>query len=66
MHVSPNVTDSLCLLVASGAYTSRYGDLSANDYDNDNDDTTDYFTPCAYVRGNHFAGLNTHYINFCI
>ena len=28
---------------------SRYGDFCANDND---DDTTDYFTPCACARGN--------------
>ncbi|MCG8625067.1 MAG: hypothetical protein MJE68_24090 [Proteobacteria bacterium] len=32
------------------AYISRYGDFCAHD-DNDNDDTTDYFTPCACARG---------------
>ena len=32
------------------AYISRYGDFCAN---NDNDDTTDYFTPCACARGNY-------------
>ena len=32
------------------AYISRYGDFCAND-DNDNDDTTDYFTPCACAHG---------------
>ena len=32
------------------AYISRYGDFCAND--NDNDDTTDYFTPCACAQGN--------------
>ena len=32
------------------AYISRYGDFCAHD-DNDND-TTDYFTPCACAWGN--------------
>ena len=45
----------IVLTSRSGAYTSRYGDFSANDNDdnnnNDNDNTTDYFTPCACVRG---------------
>ena len=31
------------------AYISRYGDFCAN---NNNDDTTDYFTPYACMRGN--------------
>ena len=34
------------------AYISRYGDFCANNNDND-DDTTDYFTPCAWARGNN-------------
>ena len=32
------------------AYISRYGYFCAND---DDDDTTDYFTPCACARGNN-------------
>ena len=32
------------------AYISRYGDFCAHD---DNNDTTDYFTPCACARGNN-------------
>ena len=31
------------------AYISRFGDFCAHD---DNDDTIDYFTPCAWPRGN--------------
>ena len=31
------------------AYISKYGDFCAND----NNDTTDYFTPCACARGNN-------------
>ena len=34
------------------AYTSRYGDFCAND-DNDNNNTTDDFTPCTCVQGNN-------------
>ena len=42
---TPNSIDSRCLLV--DAYISRYGDFCAlND-----DDTTDYYTPCACARG---------------
>ena len=33
------------------AYISRYGDFCTNN-DNNYDDTTDYFTPCACARGN--------------
>ena len=33
-------------------YISRYGNFCAHD-DNDNDDTTDYFTPCACARGKY-------------
>ena len=36
-------------------YISRYGDFCAHDND-DNDDTTDYFTPCACARGNKWLG----------
>ena len=36
-------------------YISRYGDFCAHD-DNDND-TTDYFTPCACTRGNNSCSL---------
>ena len=32
------------------AYILRYGDFCANDNDNDDDETTDYFT-LAHVRG---------------
>ena len=35
------------------AYISRYGDFCADDNDNNND-TTDYFTPCACTRGNEW------------
>ena len=34
------------------AYISRYGDFCAND----DDDTTDYFTPCACARGSNSTG----------
>ena len=35
------------------AYISRYGDFCAHN----NNDTTDYFTPCACARGNdHVQG----------
>ena len=40
------------------AYNSRYGNFCAHDNDNDND-TTDYFTPCACVRDtNHSPELD--------
>ena len=43
------------------AYILRYGDFCAND-DNDNkDDTTDYFTPCACAQGNYHHYTNTSY-----
>ena len=32
------------------AYISRYGNFCA--HDDDDNDTSDYFTPCACVRGN--------------
>ena len=36
------------------AYISKYGDFYAyNDNDNDKNDITDYFTPCACTRGNY-------------
>ena len=68
---SPESIDWLCLRVALiDAYTSRYGGFCAHD-DNDNDanDTTDYFIPCACARGNNsssysrkpwYCPLNTH------
>ena len=35
-----------------GVYISRYGDFCAhNDNDDNDNDTTDYFTPCACARG---------------
>ena len=37
------------------AYISRYGDFCAND-----DDTTNYFTPCACMRGKYLAKNNVH------
>ena len=37
------------------AYILRYGDFCAND-----DDMTDYFTPCACVRGKYLAINNTY------
>ena len=37
------------------AYISRYGDFCAND----DDDTTDYFTPCACARGNNWKNTYT-------
>ena len=36
-------------------YISRYGDFCANN----DDDTTDYFTPCACVRGNNIMDTPT-------
>ena len=33
------------------AYISKYGDFCA--HDNNDDDTTDYFTPCACTRGKY-------------
>ena len=38
-------------LIKKNTYISRYGDFCAN---NDNDDTTDYFTPCACAWGNDY------------
>ena len=41
----------------SGAYVSRYGDFCAHN-DNDNNDTTNYFTPpCVCARGNKQLSL---------
>ena len=37
------------------AYISRYGDFCAND--NSDDDTIDYFTPCACTRGKNCWNL---------
>ena len=45
------------------AYISRYGDFCAHD-DNDNNDTTDYFTPCTCGRGNNIeSGIHVHASN---
>ena len=38
------------------AYISRYGDFFAHDNDND---MTDYFTPCTCTRGKYAAGIAT-------
>ena len=38
------------------AYISRYGDFCAND-NNDNDDTTNYCTPCACVWGDYYTEM---------
>ena len=35
----------------SNAYVSRFGDFCAHNNDN-NDDRTDYFTPCTCTQGN--------------
>ena len=35
------------------AYISRYGDFCAHDNDDSDNDTTDYFIPCACMRGNY-------------
>ena len=40
------------------AYISRYGNFCANDDDADNNDTIDYFIPCACARGNYAATGN--------
>ena len=37
------------------SYISRYGGFCAHD-DNDDNDTTNYFTPCAYARGENITG----------
>ena len=34
------------------AYISRYGNFGAHDNDDNDNDTTDYFTPCACTRAN--------------
>ena len=46
------------------AYISRYGDFRANDNDND-DNKTDYFTPCACARGNkyHYGCIVINYLH---
>ena len=38
------------------AYISRYGDFCANN--DNNDDTTDYFTPCACAWGNYYYDID--------
>ena len=48
---SPN---SIVLTSCLDVYISRYGDFCAHDdNDDNNNDTTDYFTPCACARGNY-------------
>ena len=48
------------------AYISRYGDFCANDNNgDDNDDTTDYFTPCACARGNDIHRLEASVLAVC-
>ena len=43
-----------------------YGDICAHDYnyDNDNNDMTDYFTPCTCTRGNNHAYEINKVINY--
>ena len=42
-------------------YISRYGDFCAHDDNDDNDnDTTDYFTSCACARGNNLLDSHPH------
>ena len=57
---SPSATDSLYLLVAQVPRPSRfmYGDFCAHD-DNDDNSTTDYFTPCTCARSNYHRILPT-------
>ena len=52
----PNSIDSL-FTSRLDAYISRYGDFCAHDNDDDNNDMTDYFTPCACARGNYVRGF---------
>ena len=43
-------------------YISRYGDFCAHDdNDDNNNDTTDYFTPCACARGNNYVQVHCMY-----
>ena len=37
------------------AYISRYGDFCANDNNDNDNDTADYFTPCACARGKYLG-----------
>ena len=56
MHTEANFFaefDGVVVLMSRlDAYISKYGDFCANGNDN-NDNTTNYFTPCACVRGKY-------------
>ena len=44
------------------AYVLRHGDFCTNDNNDNDDDTTDYFTPCTCARGKN-VGISSSYID---